>query len=145
MARKESLQNLTKTLLKRRKAIHAALEGDLSLLREQSGGDEVDWAIDAMQDDLNSQLAEVESRELKQIDAALQRVADARFGQCDGCDKPIPLDRLRAIPHAAYCIGCQREAELNPQEFENESSWARLPAAGLSDTVSFEDIELESL
>ncbi|MCA9248197.1 MAG: TraR/DksA family transcriptional regulator [Planctomycetales bacterium] len=145
MSRKESLQKITKTLLKRRSALRSALDGDLSLLKEQAGGDEVDWAIDAMQDDLNSQLAEVESRELKSIDAALTRVVEGRFGRCGGCDRPIPLDRLRAIPHAAYCIACQREAERNPVESDESASWANLPAVELSGRpLRFEDLEIES-
>ena len=30
---------------------------------------------------------------------------------CAGCGKPIPAKRLRALPGARLCIGCQREAE----------------------------------
>ena len=53
------------------------LQGDLSLLsqlREQSGGDVVDEALDAAQDEISSQLAEVESRELANIERALVRI-----------------------------------------------------------------------
>ena len=31
--------------------------------------------------------------------------------ECAGCDRPIPMKRLRALPGAKLCIGCQREVE----------------------------------
>ena len=54
-------------LIKRRDALRKALAGDLSLLKElraQTAGDVVDAALDSAQDEISSQLAEVESREL---------------------------------------------------------------------------------
>ena len=67
MARKDAIQNLKKVLIKRRDALRKALAGDLSVLnelREQTSGDVVDVALDSAQDEISSQLAEVESREL---------------------------------------------------------------------------------
>ena len=70
MARKDAILNLRQVLIKRRDALRQALAGDLSLLkelREQTSGDVVDFALDSAQDELSSQLAEVESRALAQI------------------------------------------------------------------------------
>jgi len=39
---------------------------------------------------------------------ALQRMSQGRYGTCEGCRKPIPLGRLRAVPHAARCVRCDR-------------------------------------
>ena len=67
MARKDALFNMRQILLKRRDALRSALAGDLSLLKElrgQTAGDVVDAALDCAQDEISSQLAEVESREL---------------------------------------------------------------------------------
>lgn len=114
MARKDAILNLRQILLKRREALRQALAGDLSLLSEladHSGGDVVDAALDSAQDELCSQLAEVESRELTQIDSALDRMREGRYGVCDDCNKPIPLARLQALPYATSCIQCQRETE----------------------------------
>ncbi len=71
MARKDAILNLKKVLIKRRNALRKALAGDLSMLkelREQTSGDVVDFALDSAQDEISSQLAEVESRELAYIE-----------------------------------------------------------------------------
>ena len=44
---------------------------------------------------------------LRQIDAALDRLATGDFGVCADCGEPISPRRLDAIPWAAYCIQCQ--------------------------------------
>ncbi len=101
-------------LLTRRDALRKALAGDLSLLnalREQTAGDVVDAALDSAQDELNSQLAEVESRELASIDRALEQMRNGNYGACEICSCNIPLARLQALPYATTCINCQREAE----------------------------------
>ena len=39
---------------------------------------------------------------------ALQRMADGTYGVCEKCRHDIPVGRLRAVPHARYCVPCQR-------------------------------------
>ncbi len=88
MARKDSILKLRALLVQRRDALRRALAGDLSLLKsmaEQSGGDVVDAALDAAQDEISSQLAEVESRELAHIENALERMRQGTYGQCEVC------------------------------------------------------------
>jgi DnaK suppressor protein len=114
MARKESLQNLRAILVRRRDALRDALAGDLTLLRElrsESPGDVVDAAYDSAQDEISSQLAEVESRELAHIENALDRMKAGKYGICEVCSGKIPLVRLNALPYATMCIECQRELE----------------------------------
>ena len=113
MTRKESLIKLRDVLLIRREALRKALAGDLSLLQQLStdGGDVVDIAMDTAQDEISSQLAQVESRELGHIEEALDRMKEGRYGDCDVCDKPIPLARLQAVPYATACIACARQKE----------------------------------
>ena len=114
MARKDSLLNLRTILLRRRDALRSALAGDLSLLRELHGettGDVVDAALDTAQDEISSQLAEVESRELAHIENALVRMKSGEYGACEICSKKIPMARLDALPYATMCIECQREIE----------------------------------
>ena len=55
---------------------------------------------------IQTPLAEVVRRELSEIDAALQRINDGRYGTCQSCGGPMGLQRLRAIPEARYCMGC---------------------------------------
>jgi len=114
MARKDAMAEMREVLLNRREALRKALNGDLSMLkelREQSKGDVVDFALDSAQDEINSQLAEVESRELSNIDRALDRMREGSYGKCEACESSIPMMRLQALPYAVLCIDCQREAE----------------------------------
>lgn len=41
---------------------------------------------------------------LRQIDDALKRIDDGTYGLCEVDNKPIPEDRLRALPWATRCI-----------------------------------------
>ncbi len=145
MTRKDSIRNMRELLVTRRDALRKALAGDLSLLmqlREQTGGDVVDAALDAAQDEISSQLAEVESRELANIERALAQMRAGAYGECEGCGNKIPLTRLNALPYATSCIECQRAAETGGGTVGSNGDWGRVPDAGFADTdVSFSDLE----
>lgn len=113
MSRNDALKKLKTILVLRRDAIRSALEGDLTSLKELSlaSGDLADVALDSAHEEVTSQMAEVESRELNQIDDAIARFSEGNFGACEGCDKPIPLARLQALPYATLCIKCQIKLE----------------------------------
>ena len=51
--------------------------------------------------------------ELAAIDAALDRIAQGLYGQCQDCGATIPEARLAAYPMALRCVGCQTTAEKN--------------------------------
>jgi len=147
MARKDAFFNMRQILIKRRDALRNALAGDLSLLKElraQSAGDVVDAALDCAQDEISSQLAEVESRELARIENALERMRIGQFGVCEACGIKIPVARLNALPYATSCIECQREAERTGINGSNESDWGRLVDNGGNEPdLSINDIELD--
>lgn len=147
MTRKESINKLRDLLIQRRNALRKALAGDLSLLkqlREQSGGDVVDAALDAAQDEISSQLAEVESRELANMERALARIKAGNYGECEGCGNKIPLARLNALPYATSCIECQRAAENSGGAGGAGGDWSRVLDTGFTDTdVTFSDLEIQ--
>jgi DnaK suppressor protein len=146
MTRKESILKLRDLLVTRRDALRKALAGDLSLLkqlREQTGGDVIDAALDAAQDEISSQLAEVESRELANIERALLRIRKGSYGECEACGNKIPLARLNALPYATSCIECQRAAETSGGAGGGSGDWSRVLDTGFVDTdVSFSDLEM---
>jgi RNA polymerase-binding transcription factor DksA len=39
---------------------------------------------------------------------ALRRIADGSYGTCERCTASIPLERLEILPHARFCMPCQR-------------------------------------
>jgi len=48
---------------------------------------------------------------LAQVDAALERMDEGRYGICARCGQKIPPDRLEALPYAIYCVTCQSQVE----------------------------------
>ncbi len=131
MSRKEAVLKLKQVLLNRREALRDALAGDLSALTELSlaTGELADVALDSAHEEVTSQMAEVESRELGLIEEALNRVSQGNYGNCEECEKPIPLARLEALPYATHCIKCQVQVEK-----AGSRDWSR-SAGGAYDSV----------
>lgn len=48
---------------------------------------------------------------LQQIDDALSRHAEGRYGRCAACEYEIPVARLQSLPFALYCRKCQEAME----------------------------------
>ncbi len=135
----QSLEQIKQLLLKRREALRQTLHGQLGTLYQSEGtrgGDVVDAALDSEQNELSSQLAEVEGRELALIEKALRRIESGEYGICETCGQKIPVGRLKILPYATMCVQCQREAELTG-EYD-----AGLPLAG-EDFFTTNDLELD--
>jgi DnaK suppressor protein len=133
MARKDALLRLHSRLVARRDALRKALNGDLDSFREYAAmdtvGDTVDAAVDTANDEISSQLVEIESRELEQIEHALQRIVDGVYGRCEFCGGKIAEARLNALPYTNSCIDCQRENERSGQGFGGrveDHRWAKI-------------------
>jgi DnaK suppressor protein len=141
MSRRDALLRLHKSLVARRDELRKRLGGGLKDLRrfhkgEASTGDSADQAFDTGSDEVAFQLAELESRELSQIEKALARLKQGTYGVCEGCQKKIPVARLNALPFSTTCIECQREMELY-------GTWKGAGADGNWDKVSESDAPLE--
>lgn len=52
----------------------------------------------------------LERQELREIDAALERLEQETWGSCERCEGPIGLQRLNALPEARRCIRCMATA-----------------------------------
>jgi DnaK suppressor protein len=76
-----------------------------------------------------------------EIDAALERLLNGKYGSCEACGATIPIARLRTLPATRYCTGCEAEAEKEvsppPEEIETSSKG---PVPG--DLNLLEDTEL---
>ena len=48
---------------------------------------------------------------LREIGAALRRIEDGSYGDCQHCDEPIDPRRLDADPTARLCIQCASKSE----------------------------------
>ena len=76
-------------------------------------GDSADAAFEHAGEELASQLAELEAKELAQVERALLRIKQGTYGVCEACATKIPVARLNALPYSTLCIKCQREAETD--------------------------------
>jgi DnaK suppressor protein len=52
-----------------------------------------------------------EKNALDQIEAAIERIEEGSYGQCETCSVQIPKARLEAIPFAARCVRCASQQE----------------------------------
>jgi len=118
MARRDALLRLHKSLVARGQALRKVLAGELEDLRKLNGtastGDTADAAFDSGSEEIASQLAELEARELSQIERALARIKQGTYGLCEVCQTKIPVARLNALPYSTTCVKCQREMETYP-------------------------------
>lgn len=69
-------------------------------------------AIETLRDEIEVAVMDSRSRELAQIETALERLGRREYGICDDCGEFIGLARLRALPFADRCTACQSQAEL---------------------------------
>jgi DnaK suppressor protein len=74
------------------------------------------WATDTLNDEIQVALMDRHSRQLAQIDAALQRLARGEYGICHDCDEFIGIPRLKALPFAHRCSACQSRAERRARQ-----------------------------
>ena len=78
-------------------------------------GDDADQAGQSLEKEMIFEVSDNERNALDQIEGALRKIEKGTYGLCETCQKPIMKERLKALPFARYCIGCQSTSE-RPQE-----------------------------
>lgn len=146
MKRKEFIVKMRDVLRKRRDALRRVLRGELSELNVTNSGvgDTLDFASDSDSDEISSQLAVVEGRELENIEYALERLKAGRYGVCEGCGTDIPTARLQALPYATTCIHCQRNAERSHPAEAKRIDWSAIRDEFEEDRNSLSAGEIEA-
>jgi RNA polymerase-binding transcription factor DksA len=114
-AERQALHGL---LLERQRELRAALKAQLA---ESDDPDVVglrnrledtdDWAVADALSELDIAFLARDLRRLSEVQAALARFAEDRYGECVDCSSPIPFSRLEANPAALRCVDCQEIAE----------------------------------
>lgn len=114
----KQLQELRGVLTKRREALEAETHADAAKAREDvysqttgpvaDAGDEA--TADLISDVENAELSR-DLQELREIDAALARMAKGGYGTCIDCGEEISLERLHSEPAAVRCFKCQNVHE----------------------------------
>lgn len=59
-------------------------------------------------DEISASLATGARAALRDVRAALQRMADGRYGRCTRCTVPLGRERLEILPQVATCVPCGR-------------------------------------
>jgi DnaK suppressor protein len=125
MPRKETLLRLRQRLIRQRDALRAKLTGDEEWTKEElTHGDSADVAYLDHEQEMHSQLAALESRELMRLDRAILAIDEGRYGRCELCNGKISVARLQAIPDATCCIECQQKAERRGGGVHTVGNWA---------------------
>lgn len=108
------------------KAKRGELAGDVEQLegeafrknRQDAAGDlstmpihMADLGTDNFEQDVTLGLIESEEEEVREIDAALERILKSTYGRCERCHKMIAKSRLKVLPYARLCIDCKKSQE----------------------------------
>jgi RNA polymerase-binding protein DksA len=86
---------------------HDVSENELSTVDYNEPGD---FAAELADRDRDTALDDNLKGELHEIDRALARIDDGTYGICMVTGKPIPVDRLRALPWATMTVEAAEQA-----------------------------------
>jgi DnaK suppressor protein len=56
-------------------------------------------------------LLQMHIERLREIEDALDRLADGSYGVCENCGEAIPSERLKVLPFTTFCVRCQEQQE----------------------------------
>lgn len=116
--RKRELDKFRTVLMQKR----AALVGDISQLESEAlnlGRGELshtpqhmaEQGSDSAEQTLALDLAAADRKLIREIDDAIRRIDEGRYGLCELTGRPIRVERLRELPWARYSIDAARELE----------------------------------
>jgi RNA polymerase-binding protein DksA len=123
------MRELEQNLSRRRSALLRDMTespGEKAILEEQESELEENAQKDRITR-LTSRFQERERQKLREIDAALDRVAAGTYGRCEKCGREIGIDRLRALPTTTLCISCAAARESKKQGTGAGEPSERLP------------------
>jgi len=103
-------------LLEKRRALLAGLAVKLKFHEDLDGGAEEDQAKVIQDQDIALRLTDLDYLQFRLIEEALERTQTGEYGICCGCQKPIALKRLAALPWAKYCIACQERRDATEED-----------------------------
>jgi len=91
-------------------------------------GDEGDWAVEAMDTEMDFGFATSASASLADVEHALKKLDEGSYGACERCGARIPDARLRVVPFARLCLPCKEREERESLGGERNPgrSWGRV-------------------
>lgn len=88
------------------------LERELDSVRASTDADNHDDEHDpegaglAYERHLATTLLDAARESLRTLQAARERIELGTYGRCEGCDEPIAVERLEALPDTVTCVRC---------------------------------------
>ncbi len=70
-----------------------------------------DLSADTYEHEVSLSLLESGGGRLEEIAAALDRINQGTYGQCEDCGDAIPAPRLDALPYTPVCAACAQQRE----------------------------------
>ena len=116
------LEHYRQMLIEKRAEVLAGLGTKFDTLARMGRVAEDDQAQITHDEFVSLRKNSLDYRQLRMVEQALDRLDSGDYGICLACDEPIPQKRLRAVPWAPYCVGCQETAA---EESEREHYPAR--------------------
>jgi RNA polymerase-binding protein DksA len=114
--KKSELKLFEKRLLKERENIIRELEYEgeqISKTQLESSGDlsaysnhMADQGTETERREVTSQILSTQREALFEIDLALQKINQGKYGMCERCGNPIGKRRLKFLPQARTCMKC---------------------------------------
>jgi DnaK suppressor protein len=78
---------------------------------DAAGDDQADSGSKTAERDAASSLIRSLLDRRTQAEHAMHRLDDGTYGFCEGCAKPIPVERLTVFPSATTCVACKSNRE----------------------------------
>ncbi len=100
-------------------------ESETASIEELSDNDQhpADTATETFNRERDLSTLESVEAELADVDRALERLSDGTYGRCVACGRPIPAERLEALPATPWCIDDAQQASA-------EAAAGVVPSAG---------------
>jgi DnaK suppressor protein len=111
---RERYEVLKGMLEERRREIHEKLRSLRETLPAEAAEvkDAEEQSVDDFVQEVDFALMQMKSETLSKIDQAIQRLESGTYGACAECGSEIAEARLKALPFAALCRGCQEQEEM---------------------------------
>lgn len=124
MMNKKDMKKFEQMLLEQRQRLINSIRSIEEESRSEGGRDAspdlasyAEAGTDAFEMETALNIASHESDQLKEIDAALERIQKGTYGVCEGSGQEIPRKRLEVFPSARYTVEYQEQIEKEQKQW----------------------------
>lgn len=108
---RETLQTLRKRLTGDVSHLADEAQRDKENAKLAPASDLADQGADSYEYEFTLSLLQNQEQTLGEIDDALERLRQGRFGACEECGTAVSKARLQALPYTRHCVSCARKLQ----------------------------------